>query len=331
MWDQEEFEKHWRNEFPDGDAPRMRLHSAEDVEAELERCKATLRGLQRALSEERFKVIYLQTTVARHKRGERFEHRKDEDNNFNADSGSAKPEEEEKGTLFRGGVGPPVSVRPERFEHRKDEDNNFNADSGSAKPEEEEKGTLFRGGVGPPVSVRPDKGAGYPPPVPRGPSRGIGQAGRPIPVPPRTSSMPKGNPTLTVVCQVDGNHCEKLKPTITTTDHREASDHEYEDLELNENFVRSNLVGHKGAETDSRRRTDSLRDALRPIRPSRDLDSGDDGRLSPSLMQVPCRTSRGSGCSTPDRRSDGYLSSDHDDSSSAGMLSTFYSVAPVRQ
>uniref|UniRef100_A0A672P834 Active breakpoint cluster region-related protein n=1 Tax=Sinocyclocheilus grahami TaxID=75366 RepID=A0A672P834_SINGR len=67
MWEQAEFEKHWRNEFPDGEVPVMNLNSVEDIEAELEKCKANLKVLQQALSEEKFKVIYLQTTIAQKK------------------------------------------------------------------------------------------------------------------------------------------------------------------------------------------------------------------------------------------------------------------------
>uniref|UniRef100_A0A8C7YPW0 ABR activator of RhoGEF and GTPase n=1 Tax=Oryzias sinensis TaxID=183150 RepID=A0A8C7YPW0_9TELE len=40
----------------------MELHSVEDIESELETCKANLKKLQQALKEEKFKVIYLQTT-----------------------------------------------------------------------------------------------------------------------------------------------------------------------------------------------------------------------------------------------------------------------------
>uniref|UniRef100_A0AAR2K449 Active breakpoint cluster region-related protein n=1 Tax=Pygocentrus nattereri TaxID=42514 RepID=A0AAR2K449_PYGNA len=46
----------------------MNLSSVEDVEKELERCKAKLKTLQQALSEEKFKVIYLQTTIAQKKK-----------------------------------------------------------------------------------------------------------------------------------------------------------------------------------------------------------------------------------------------------------------------
>uniref|UniRef100_A0A673B8V0 ABR activator of RhoGEF and GTPase n=1 Tax=Sphaeramia orbicularis TaxID=375764 RepID=A0A673B8V0_9TELE len=94
----------------------------------------------------------------------------------------------------------------------------------------------------------------------------------------------------------------------------DASDREYEDPELNENFVRSNLLVPGGLCRDPGPR--SLRDPRRPFRQSRDLDS-DDGRLSPSVLPGHRRASRGSGTSTPDRRSDGDLSSDHEDSSSA--------------
>uniref|UniRef100_A0A8C4NVI9 Active breakpoint cluster region-related protein n=1 Tax=Dicentrarchus labrax TaxID=13489 RepID=A0A8C4NVI9_DICLA len=91
------------------------------------------------------------------------------------------------------------------------------------------------------------------------------------------------------------------------------SDREYEDAELNENFVRNNLLAPKAVGRDNQRTSSTHR----PFRHSRDFDSGDDGRLSPSFPQILPRASRGSRCSTPDRRSDGYLSSDHDDSSSA--------------
>ncbi|KAM6969788.1 active breakpoint cluster region-related protein isoform 1-T1 [Aplochiton taeniatus] len=139
------------------------------------------------------------------------------------------------------------------------------------------------------------------------------RTGKPIPVPPRKTISLKGNPTIPGACQLDGNGIGKLIPVI---DNRDASDHEYEDAELNENFVKSNLVTPRTTTRESHRTNPQL-DALRPFRLSRDFDSSDDGRLSPSCIQVPSRASRGSGCSTPDRPSDGYLSSDHEDSSSA--------------
>uniref|UniRef100_A0A8D3BDR2 ABR activator of RhoGEF and GTPase n=1 Tax=Scophthalmus maximus TaxID=52904 RepID=A0A8D3BDR2_SCOMX len=80
-----EFAKHWKNEFPDGQVPRMDLNSVEDIESELEASKSNLKRLQKALAEEKFKVIYLQTTVARQRRTdtERFVGK---DENCNADT-----------------------------------------------------------------------------------------------------------------------------------------------------------------------------------------------------------------------------------------------------
>uniref|UniRef100_A0A8C8GW10 ABR activator of RhoGEF and GTPase n=1 Tax=Oncorhynchus tshawytscha TaxID=74940 RepID=A0A8C8GW10_ONCTS len=180
MWEQDEFEKHWKNEFPYGEAPKMDLTSVEDVESELEKCKSNLKTLQQALLEEKFKVIYFQTTIARQKK----------------------------------------SYDTVMWE------------------------------------------------------------------------------------DADGNCIE-------------ASDHEYEDAELNENFVKGNMVTPNTTVRDSQR-SNTHRDTLRPLRHSRDFDSSDDGRLSPSCIPAHFRASRtgGSGRSTPDRRSDGNLSSDHEDSSS---------------
>uniref|UniRef100_A0A3B5L9H4 Uncharacterized protein n=1 Tax=Xiphophorus couchianus TaxID=32473 RepID=A0A3B5L9H4_9TELE len=210
MWEQEEFAKHWRNEFPDAEVPRMDLSSVEDIESELESSKANLKKLQKALAEEKFKVIYLQTTVAQKKRND-----------------------------------------PERFEGK---DENFNP--------------LWR----------EDEGGG----------RERTKPGKyvPIPVPPQKP---------------------RRGDKAANDNEEEDSDREYENAELNENFVRNNLLTPKSIGKDSQRTPATCTGNPRPF--SRDFDS-DDGRLSPSFP-------RGSGCSTPDRRSDGYMSSDHDDSSSA--------------
>ncbi|MEQ2236743.1 hypothetical protein ILYODFUR_015836 [Ilyodon furcidens] len=252
MWEQEEFAKHWRNEFPHAEVPRMDLSSVEDIESELESCKANLKRLQKALAEEKFKVLYLQTTVAQQKRNEpeRFEGK---DENFNAETFVVPKVENVKLGLRR-----------------------------------EDGGMKFSGAANTPSSYGRER------------SRFIGKTGKyvPIPVPPQI-------------------HRRGVK--AANDNEEEDSDREYEDAELNENFVRNNLLKPKSVGKDSSQRMPIIcRDNLRPFRHSRDFDSGDDGRLSPSLPHVLRRTSRGSGCSTPDRRSDGYLSSDHDDDSSAG-------------
>lgn len=273
MWEQEEFAKHWRNEFPDGDVPQMDLNSVEDIESELEVCKSNLKRLQKALAEEKFKVIYLQTTVSRQRRNdaERFGGK---DENFNAETFNFSK---------TGNV-----RKPQRRDNEVDGQRNKVSDPGDAKLHAAgntssfgRERSRFSGMKGKPVPI----------PVP-------------IPVPPRKPSFNRTDPAPSCASQPN--------------DSEVGSDRDYEDVELNENFVRNNLLAPKVVGRDNQRSTSSYRDTLRPFRHSRDFDSGDDGRLSPSFLQIHCRASRGSGCSTPERRSDGYLSSDHDDSSSAG-------------
>uniref|UniRef100_A0A3Q1I0V1 ABR activator of RhoGEF and GTPase n=1 Tax=Anabas testudineus TaxID=64144 RepID=A0A3Q1I0V1_ANATE len=257
MWEQEEFAKHWRNEFPDGEVPQMDLKSVEDIESELETCKANLKRLQKSLAQEKFKVIYLQTTVARQRRSDpgRFEGK---DENFNADTKSQPRDDEGDGERIKvpqmGGVKLHMAG------------NTAGGGGGGGSPFGRER-SRFTGKTGKPV---------------------------PIPVPPR-----KHFTAPTIVPQPDDNE--------------ESSDREYEDAELNENFVRNNLLAPKTVVRDPPK---TCRDQRRPCRHSRDFDSGDDGRLSPSFPHRQRTASRSSRCSTPDRRSDGYLSSDHEDSSS---------------
>lgn len=282
MWEQEEFAKHWRNEFPDGEVPQMDLNSVEDIESELEICKANLKKLQKALAEEKFKVIYLQTTVSRQKRNdpERFEGK---DENFNADN--------KYGFSKTGYI-----KKPQRRDDERDGQRTKVSDSGSVKPH-------AAGNV-----------AGVTSSFGRERGRISGRTGKPvpIPVPPQKPSFQRGQPVPTGVSRPNDNEV--------------GSDREYEDAELNENFVRNNLLAPKVVGRDNQRTSSALRDGRRPFRHSREFDSGDDGRLSPSFPHIHRRSSPGSRCSTPDRRSDGYLSSDHDDSSSAGKNANIIAV-----
>lgn len=268
MWEQEEFAKHWRNEFPDGEVPQMNLNSAADIESELEVCKRNLKRLQKAMAEEKFKVIYLQTAVARRQRSE-SERLGGKDENFNADPAASIP------VKFR---------KPRRPDEGRDRHRSMVSDPGGVKLQ------VAGNTAGVTISFAPER------------SRFSGRTGKPvpIPVPPRMLTF------------------SRVEPTPTKNDGEPGSDREYEDAELNENFVRNNLLTPKSVVRDNQRSSSSYRDTRRPFRHSREFDSGDDGRLSPSFPQIQRRTSRGSGCSTPDRRSDGYLSSDHEDSSSAG-------------
>lgn len=251
MWEQEEFVKHWRNEFPDGEVPRMDLHSVEDIESELEACKANLKKLQQALKEEKFKVIYLQTTVVRLKK--------------------TLPEK-------AGGRGACAQTKTENVR----------------KPPRQDQVSTGEGARGPDSGGVKSNAGRTPNPLDREQGRFSGRTGKavPIPVPPLKPSFNKA-------------------PASVPHD-EEGSDREYEDAELNENFVRSNLLTPKIVVRESHR------DGRPSLGFSRDLDSGDEDRLSPSFPRKPRRGFSGSGFSTPDRRSDGELSSDHEDSSSAG-------------
>ncbi|KAG8520158.1 Breakpoint cluster region protein [Galemys pyrenaicus] len=68
MWDPQEFERHWRAEFPGEETPVMQLESVLDMERELERCRLNQKRLQQVLAEEEFKVFYLQAALAGEKR-----------------------------------------------------------------------------------------------------------------------------------------------------------------------------------------------------------------------------------------------------------------------
>lgn len=244
----------------------MDLNSVEDIESELEVCKRNLKKLQKALAEEKFKVIYLQTTVSRQKRFE------GKDENFNAETFSFSKAGNVK--------------KPPRREDESDGQRTKVSDSVGVKPH-------ASGNI---ASITSSFG--------RERGRFSGKTGKPVPIPVPPRNFQREEPAPAVVSQPNDNEV--------------GSDREYEDAELNENFVRNNLLAPKVVGRDNQRTSSSYRDTRRHLRHSRDFDSGDDGRLSPSFPQIHRRASRGSGCSTPDRRSDGYLSSDHDDSSSAG-------------
>uniref|UniRef100_A0A674N5J8 ABR activator of RhoGEF and GTPase n=1 Tax=Takifugu rubripes TaxID=31033 RepID=A0A674N5J8_TAKRU len=229
MWEQEEFAKHWRNEFPDGEVPQMNLKSVADIESELESCKRKLKRLQKALAEEKFKVIYLQTAMARRQRSEP-QRLGAKDENFNADPATS------------------ISVnfrKPQRLDEGWDRHRTMVSDPGGVKLQ------VAGNTAGVTSSFIPER------------SRFSGRTG-------------------------------KVEPTPTKNDSEPGSDKEYEDAELNENFVRNNLLTPKSVVGENRRSSSSNRDTRRPFRHSRDFDSGDDGRLSPSFPQVHRRASRGS-------------------------------------
>uniref|UniRef100_A0A8C7UL37 Active breakpoint cluster region-related protein n=1 Tax=Oncorhynchus mykiss TaxID=8022 RepID=A0A8C7UL37_ONCMY len=246
MWEQEEFEKHWKREFPHVEAPKMDLISVEDVETELETRKANLKTLQQALSEEKFKVIYLQTTIARQKKSSDMERWEDTtDENLNVEPILPKTETDRK------------------WDNEKVDGESMKLPgTGSASMKLQTPGSK-----------------------PEPPTRISSRTGKLIPpAPPRKPSFQKQG-----LSQADGNCIGRIIGKLnsgTDSNSREASDHEYEDAELNENFVKSNLVNTKTTTRDSQR-SKPYPDTLCPFRQSRDFDSSDDGRQSPSCIPAP--------------------------------------------
>ncbi|XP_034025508.1 breakpoint cluster region protein-like [Thalassophryne amazonica] len=65
----------WRAQFPESDPPCMELNSLGDIKQELEKCKASVRHLEKEVNKERFRMIYLQTLLAKERKsydGERW-------------------------------------------------------------------------------------------------------------------------------------------------------------------------------------------------------------------------------------------------------------------
>ncbi|MEE6468531.1 hypothetical protein FKM82_008307 [Ascaphus truei] len=146
MWDPQEFEQHWRAEFPGEPAPVMCLGSVHEVEQELERCRSQLKKLQQVLAEERFKVIYLETTLAR------GHHRPPGTPELPVPRARFKPPPPPPPPRVRG-AGPP-GIRPAPTGDRDFEDEEGGTERfvlgnllvpGESREDEEERGTLHRG------------------------------------------------------------------------------------------------------------------------------------------------------------------------------------------
>ncbi|KAL7391646.1 hypothetical protein ABVT39_011956 [Epinephelus coioides] len=58
----------WRAQFPESDPPCMELSSLGNIEQELDKCKASIRHLEKEVNKERFRMIYLQTLLAKEKK-----------------------------------------------------------------------------------------------------------------------------------------------------------------------------------------------------------------------------------------------------------------------
>lgn len=62
------FQEAWRAQFPESDPPCMELNSMVDIEQELDSCKTSIRHLEKEVNKERFRMIYLQTLLAKERK-----------------------------------------------------------------------------------------------------------------------------------------------------------------------------------------------------------------------------------------------------------------------
>uniref|UniRef100_A0A3Q0RS58 BCR activator of RhoGEF and GTPase n=1 Tax=Amphilophus citrinellus TaxID=61819 RepID=A0A3Q0RS58_AMPCI len=62
------FVEAWRAQFPESDPPSMELNSLGDIEQELDKCKSSIRHLEKEVNKERFRMIYLQTLLAKERK-----------------------------------------------------------------------------------------------------------------------------------------------------------------------------------------------------------------------------------------------------------------------
>lgn len=58
----------WRAQFPETDPPCMELNSQGDIEQELDKCKSSIKNLEKEVNKERFRMIYLQTLLAKERK-----------------------------------------------------------------------------------------------------------------------------------------------------------------------------------------------------------------------------------------------------------------------
>ncbi|CAL8343065.1 unnamed protein product [Lota lota] len=62
------FMEAWRAQFPESEPPCMDLNSQGDIEQELDKCKSSIRHLEKEVNKERFRMIYLQTVLAKERK-----------------------------------------------------------------------------------------------------------------------------------------------------------------------------------------------------------------------------------------------------------------------
>uniref|UniRef100_A0A8C6YC10 BCR activator of RhoGEF and GTPase n=1 Tax=Naja naja TaxID=35670 RepID=A0A8C6YC10_NAJNA len=88
------FAEAWRAQFNDAEPPAMALRSVGDIEAELERCKASIRRLELEVNKERFRMIYLQTLLAKERKS--YDRQRWGFHDGSSEADAAQPGEEER-------------------------------------------------------------------------------------------------------------------------------------------------------------------------------------------------------------------------------------------
>ncbi|CAL9708716.1 unnamed protein product [Knipowitschia caucasica] len=58
----------WKAQFPESDPPSMELNSMGEIEQELDKCKSSIKHFEKEVNKERFRMIYLQTLLAKEKK-----------------------------------------------------------------------------------------------------------------------------------------------------------------------------------------------------------------------------------------------------------------------
>uniref|UniRef100_A0A674CWA9 BCR activator of RhoGEF and GTPase n=1 Tax=Salmo trutta TaxID=8032 RepID=A0A674CWA9_SALTR len=98
----------WKAQFPESDPPKMELRSVGGIEQELEKCKASIRRLELEVNKERFRMIYLQTLLAKERKSydrQRWGFRKAQMNEVGDQAGlgaeSQQPHVQEQGERSR--------------------------------------------------------------------------------------------------------------------------------------------------------------------------------------------------------------------------------------
>nr|XP_046172961.1 breakpoint cluster region protein-like isoform X2 [Oncorhynchus gorbuscha] len=98
----------WKAQFPESDPPKMELRSVGSIEQELEKCKVSIRRLEMEVNKERFRMIYLQTLLAKERKSydrQRWGFRKAQMNEVGDQAGlgaeSQQPHVQEQGERSR--------------------------------------------------------------------------------------------------------------------------------------------------------------------------------------------------------------------------------------